>query len=113
MSEVILPAAITTGVMFAVGLYLFLSWNIQRVVLGFVVFSNAVNLAVLSSSGLKVRGQPALIERGSLDNLVDPLPQALILTAIVIALGTAAFLLAMAIKFYFVSGRDDLRREVK
>jgi len=96
MSFIVYPAMISVAVLFAAGIYLMLSSETQRIVFGFLLFSNAINLAILSASGLPVDAGPPLLP--SRLPMTDPLPQAFILTAIVIGLGTAAFLLAMVIR---------------
>jgi multicomponent Na+:H+ antiporter subunit C len=103
-----LAAAVVT-VLFATSIYLMLSRNTQRIAIGFIILSNGVNLLVLSSAGLPDKAVPPLVAEGA-EGLVyaDPLPQAFILTAIVIGLGTAAFLLAMAAKAHLEMGTDDL-----
>ncbi|MDQ3556147.1 MAG: sodium:proton antiporter [Gemmatimonadota bacterium] len=103
-------AAVVVGVLFASAVYLMLSRNTQRVAIGFIILSNGVNLLVLASAGLPERAVAPLIT----DDLAgrtyaDPLPQAFILTAIVIGLGTAAFLLAMAAKAHREMGTDELQ----
>jgi multicomponent Na+:H+ antiporter subunit C len=108
---VIYLAAALSGVLVACGLYLLLSWNAQRVALGFLLFSNGANLVVLTSAGLPPRASPPLLGAGQGGGpYADPLAQAFILTAIVIGLGMAAFLLAMAAGLHLESGSDQLRR---
>jgi multicomponent Na+:H+ antiporter subunit C len=103
-------AAALSGVLVACGLYLLLSWNVQRVALGFLLFSNGVNLIVLTSAGLPPRASAPVLGEGQGGPYADPLAQAFILTAIVIGLGMAAFLLAMAARLHLESGSDQLRR---
>jgi multicomponent Na+:H+ antiporter subunit C len=103
-------AAMQVGVLCACGLYLMLSQNVQRLVIGFLLFSNGVNLLVLASGGLPARAAPPLLHDGAAGPFADPLPQAFILTAIVIGLGMAAFLLAMAVRFHARTRRDVLSR---
>lgn len=102
-------AALVVAVLFAVGIYLMLSRNTQRVAIGFIVLSNGVNLLVLSSAGIPENAVPPLVGTELTGAYADPLPQAFILTAIVIGLGTAAFLLAMAAKGYLEMGTDELQ----
>jgi multicomponent Na+:H+ antiporter subunit C len=85
-------SAIVVGVLFASSLYLLLSRNVQRVAIGFIVLSNGVNLLVLTAAGVPDRAIPPLIGGATEGTFADPLPQAFILTAIVIGLGTAAFI---------------------
>jgi len=102
-------AAIVVAVLFGSAVYLMLSRNLQRVAIGFIILSNAVNLLVLTAAGIPARAVPPLLGDGApAGNYADPLPQAFILTAIVIGLGTAAFLLAMVLRTYAESGSDSL-----
>ena len=101
-------AAILGGLLLAAGLYLLLSRDVQRVAIGFLLLSNAANVLVLTASGLPARADAPLLSGTRDGPFADPLPQAFILTAIVIGLGMAAFLLAMATRLYRETGRDDL-----
>ena len=102
-------SALVVGVLFTTAVYLLLSRNTQMVAIGFVLLSNAVNLMVLTAAGLPSRAVPPLL-RGEPDGVyADPLPQAFILTAIVIGLGTVSFLLAMAARAHREMGTDELR----
>jgi multicomponent Na+:H+ antiporter subunit C len=101
-------ASIVVGVLFASSVYLLLSRNVQRVAIGFIILSNAVNLLVLAAAGTPFGAVPPLVGEQVPDNLADPLPQAFILTAIVIGLGAAAFLLAMAARTSQERGTDSL-----
>jgi multicomponent Na+:H+ antiporter subunit C len=103
-------AAILTGLLFAAAIYLMLSQNTQRIAIGFIVLSNAVNLMFLTAAGVPENAVPPLVVDGIEDMPVaDPLPQAFILTAIVIGLGVAAFLLAMANRANEEMHTDDLQ----
>jgi multicomponent Na+:H+ antiporter subunit C len=102
-------ASLVVAVLFGSAVYLMLSRNLQRVAIGFVILSNAVNLLVLTAAGVPERAVPPLIGRETTGTYADPLPQAFILTAIVIGLGTAAFLLAMVLRTYAETGSDELR----
>jgi multicomponent Na+:H+ antiporter subunit C len=102
-------SAIVVGVLFASALYLLMSGNMQRVAIGFIILSNGVNLLVLTASGLPHRAIPPLLGAEVEGTYADPLPQAFILTAIVIGLGTAAFLLAMAARTHRELGTDHLQ----
>jgi multicomponent Na+:H+ antiporter subunit C len=101
-------SAIVVAVLFAASIYLMLSRNTQRVVIGFIILSNAVNLLVLAASGVPENAVPPLTDSAMTGPYMDPLPQAFILTAIVIGLGTAAFLLAMAARAHQEMGTDEL-----
>jgi multicomponent Na+:H+ antiporter subunit C len=101
-------SSLVVGVLFASAVYLMLSRNTQRIAIGFILLSNGVNLMVLTASGLPARALPPLLNGDIEGAYADPLPQAFILTAIVIGLGTASFLLALAARAYREMGTDDL-----
>jgi multicomponent Na+:H+ antiporter subunit C len=105
-----LELAIVTGVLFAAGVYMLLRRNIVKLVIGLVLLSHAVNLLIFTSAGL-TRGKPAFIAEGAdypIPPYADPLPQALILTAIVIGFGVMAFTLVLFKRAYAEVGTDDL-----
>jgi multicomponent Na+:H+ antiporter subunit C len=94
--------AVLVGVLMAASVYLMLSRNLVRFVFGLVLISNAANLLIFAGGGL-TRAKPPLIPKGAA--LPDPgvanaLPQALILTAIVISFGLLAFALVLAFRAY-------------
>ena len=90
------------GLFFAVAVYLFLSKHIIRILLGVAILSNAVNLLIFTSGRLTREVPPILPdEAGAADILTaNPLPQALILTAIVISFSFFAFLLVLGYRAY-------------
>ena len=91
--------ALLVGVMFGCATYLILQLGFVRILFGFVILSNAANLLVLSMSGRPDgKGAPIVLDGGA--PLVDPLPQALILTAIVIGFGMTAYLLLLLYRIY-------------
>lgn len=93
------------GILVAVATYLILSRNMIRVILGTAILSHAVNLLIITVGELKT-GDVPLIGHGK-EPFVDALPQALILTAIVISFATTAFLLVLAYRTYKTNGSDD------
>lgn len=95
------------GVLFAAAVYLLLSRNVQRVAVGFLLLTNGVNLLVLTAGGLPMEAAPPLLGAADPARMADPLPQAFVLTAIVIGLGTAAFLLALSARMNEVTGTDE------
>ncbi|ELR70448.1 Na(+) H(+) antiporter subunit C [Fulvivirga imtechensis AK7] len=106
--EVIL--AISIGLLYAISVYLLLRRSIVKLILGIMFLSNATNLLVFTAGGL-THGKPAFIEQEQQtppENIADPLPQALILTAIVIGFGLIAFTLVLTYKYHSVSGTEDL-----
>lgn len=104
--------AFVIGILYAVSVYLLLRRNIVRMILGVIFLSNATNLLLFFSAGL-LEGKPAFIDKeGTLPpaEMTDPLPQALILTAIVIGFGLIAFTLILTYKYYITTGTEDLDR---
>ncbi|MCC5925735.1 MAG: Na+/H+ antiporter subunit C [Bacteroidetes bacterium] len=98
--------AITVGVLFASSIYLLLKRSLVRVVIGVLILSNAVNLAFFTMGRL-TRGEPPLIaadEYVAAAGVANALPQALILTAIVIGFGLFAFALALIYRYYLATG---------
>ncbi|WP_234262792.1 NADH-quinone oxidoreductase subunit K [Hydrogenophaga sp. NFH-34] len=84
--------ALTFGAMLAAALYLLMSRNLLRMVLGLLLMGNAVNLAIFTGGRLS-SAVPPLVPEGARDLVVsaNPLPQALILTAIVISFSLVAY----------------------
>ena len=100
--------SVLVGVLFTVGIYLLLEKTLIRVILGSAVISHAANLLIITMGGLKKGGVPLLSVGGP--PYSDPIPQALILTAIVINFAVTAFLLVLAYRSYAELGTDDLER---
>jgi multicomponent K+:H+ antiporter subunit C len=107
--ELVLAAAI--GLLVGCGVWLVLKPTTFSVVLGLTLLSYAVNLLILAGGRLD-RLTPPLTLKGA-SALADPLPQALVLTAIVISFGMSAFLVALALRGHRDSGSDciDLSRD--
>ncbi|WP_282602932.1 Na+/H+ antiporter subunit C [Paracoccus sp. PARArs4] len=98
--------AITSGVLTAVAVYLMLSKNLLRYLWGLVLLSNAVNF-VIFLGGRLTPGAPPLIDEGDYapaGEVANALPQALVLTAIVISFGLMAFALALIYRTYMTLG---------
>ncbi|MDX1414255.1 MAG: sodium:proton antiporter [Candidatus Promineifilaceae bacterium] len=94
-----LLVALTVGVMFAIGIFQVLRRNVLRAVIGLMILANAVNLFLLSTGAYDGLEAAYTTEVGV---RADALPQALVLTAIVISMGGTAFILAM---LYIISAR--------
>ena len=92
------------GVLVAGGIYLILRARLFAVVLGLTLFSYAVNLFLFASGRLVVDAPP--IWSYDVDTYTDPLPQALVLTAIVISFGMTAVLVLIALGSALESGDD-------
>ncbi len=94
--------ALIVGLFFAVAIYLMLSKHIIRILMGVAILGNAVNL-LLFTAGRVTREIPPIITDGNdvlPSGAANPLPQALILTAIVISFSFFAFLLVLAYRAY-------------
>lgn len=92
--------SIALGTLFGTGIFLMLRRNVIRSVIGLMVLANAVNLFLLTAGAFDGT-IPAYVD-GMTGTISDPLPQALVLTAIVISMGGTAFVLAM---LYIISAR--------
>lgn len=94
------------------GIYLILDRTLLRVALGLGLLSNGTNLFLLSSGGLDGNHAPVLDHHskvaGQAAVIADPIPQALILTAIVISFGVTALVLVIAYRTHQSYGSDDL-----
>lgn len=100
--------AYAIGVLVFSGTYLLLSTRFWKVIIGTVFLSHAVNLVLLSTSGYSPDRNPPLLSGSA--PYVDPLPQALILTAIVISFGVTAFILVVLRQVNEETGTTDLRK---
>ena len=106
MTEWVFASAI--GVFTACGIWLVLRARTFDVVLGLTLFSYAINMFIFAMGRLTFRA-PAIVEQGvppALTWYADPLPQALVLTAIVIAFAMTALVLTLALKGRFVNSSD-------
>ena len=98
--------SIVIGVLIACGVYLVLRARTFPVVLGLTLLSYAVNLFLFSMGRLTI-GEPAIIAPG-VTAMADPLPQALVLTAIVIGFGMTAFVVVLALRARADLGNDHV-----
>jgi len=98
-------------VLLAVGLYCVLvKRNLIKIVLGIIIMEYAVNL-IFIMFGYRTDGRaPILSESQEITNMVDPLPQAVVLTAIVIGLATTALMVAIAVRLYDRYGTFDITK---
>lgn len=102
--------AIVIGGLYAAGVYLLLRRSLTKLIIGLAILSNAANLLIFTVGGLS-RARPPLVPAGEtvpFGPVADPLPQALILTALVIAFGVLAFMMVLAFRTYEVVGSDNL-----
>jgi multicomponent K+:H+ antiporter subunit C len=98
--------ASAVGLLAAAGVYLLLRARTFPVVLGLALLSYAVNVFLFSMGRLTVNLPPVIGDAGN--GYTDPLPQALVLTAIVISFGMTALIVVMALRSYLESGTDHV-----
>lgn len=101
--------AILVGVLYTAGVYMLLRRSILKFIIGIIFLSNATNLLVFLAAGI-VPGEPVFVEAAETvtSKLADPLPQALVLTAVVISFGIVVYLLAVKYRLFYDTRTDDL-----
>jgi multicomponent Na+:H+ antiporter subunit C len=107
-----LVMAILIGVLYACGLYMMMRRSMVKLVIGLALLGQAANMLIFTLGGMN-HDQPPLIpptEDILSGSFADPLPQALILTAIVIGFGVQAFAVVLVKRAYQTAGTDDLDR---
>lgn len=104
--ELVLSIAI--GVMTACGVWLILRPRTYQVIVGLSLLSYAVNLFIFGVGGLKSDEPPLLTDDVSVAALADPVPQALVLTAIVIGFATTALFLVVLLASRGLTGSDHV-----
>lgn len=97
------------AVLFAVGSYLLMERSLTRVALGVGVIGNGVNVLIIASGS--DAGEAPIIGREGV--LADPLPQALVLTAIVIGFALLTFLMTLAWRNWTITGNDEVEDDVE
>jgi len=99
---------IIAGVLFTVGTYFLLSKNLLRIIFGTGLYTHASHLMLMAVSGLKKGAAPLLGEGATA--FTDPIPQALILTSIVINFALTAFILVLGYRTYVETGFEDMKQ---
>lgn len=102
-----LTLALVAGALMACGVYLLTERSLSRILMGVILMSNGVNVLFLVASG--EAGKPAFIGRGDGSEMSDPLPQAMVLTAIVITMAVSAFMMTMAYRSFQLNGHDEVQ----
>jgi multicomponent Na+:H+ antiporter subunit C len=102
--------AVTAGILCACGTYLVLGRQLSRVVIGIALIGHGVNVVLVVAGG--DGGEPAFVG-GDAGRFADPLPQALVLTAIVITFGVISFLLALAFRSWRVTEDDEVEDDIE
>ena len=98
--------AFVCGFLFMAAIYLILSRSLLRIIIGTGLLSHGAHLLILTMGSFKGSAPPVL--KDGVTDFVDPLPQALILTAIVISFGVTAFILVLAYRAYHELKTDDM-----
>lgn len=99
----------TAATLFALGTYLLLQRKLSRIIIGLGLLSHGANVLFVNSGR---RGEAPLIG-GDESNFADPLPQALVLTAIVISFGVTALLLALAYRSWMLTDDDEVSDDLE
>ena len=101
--------ALAAGILYATGLYLMLRRRLAQLIIGLALLSNGTNVLILAAAGV-TRGRPPLVAAAGSDAaaFADPVPQSLILTAIVIGFGVLAFTLVLAHRVHLTAASDDV-----
>ena len=109
-----LTLALVIGALYTVGTYLLLQRTLTRIVIGLALLGHGANLLLLQAGG--ARGLVPFVGKDSnavLETTADPLPQAMVLTAIVITFGVSAFLLALAYRSWVLTQEDEVQDDVE
>ena len=102
--------ALASGVLYAAGIYLMLRRRLAQLIIGIGLLSNGTNLLIFTAGGI-TRSRPPVVPDGAqvlVEPYADPVPQALVLTAIVIGFGLLAFSLVLAHRVHETVGTDDV-----
>lgn len=103
-----LPLALVIGLLFAGGIYSILRPNLIRIVIGFGLLSNAVNLLMIVCGGFSLRNEaPFVSDPNAVAGLMDPIPPDIVLTAIVISFAVGALFLIVCYVVYRDYGTDN------
>ncbi len=100
--------ALLIAILASTGTYLVLHRNLTRIILGLGMLGNAINLLILTAGSTP--GRAPII--GSDGPFTDPVPQALVLTSIVITFGVLSFLLSMAYRSWTIDGNDEVEDDI-
>ena len=107
-----LTLLIVMGALYACGIYLILERSLTRVLLGLMILANATNLLILATGGY-AGVAPLFSKDTAAQDYSDPLPQALILTSIVISFAVTAFMLGIIYRTWVLARRDEIQDDVE
>ena len=103
---------IVMGVLFAAAIYLLMDRTLTRIMFGLMMFTNGANLLIIIMAG--PAGVPPIVRDGvAAEEYLDPLPQALTLTSIVISFAITAFLLALIYRSWVLARRDEVQVDIE
>ncbi|MGG5170612.1 Na(+)/H(+) antiporter subunit C [Pseudarthrobacter sp. J1738] len=107
-----LTLLLVMGVLYACGIYLILERSLTRVLLGLMLLANATNLLILTTGGYA--GIAPFFEKGiPAKAYSDPLPQAMILTSIVISFAVTAFMLGIIYRTWVLGREDEITDDIE
>ena len=106
-----LSLILLAAVLVAAGVYLVLERSLSRIVLGLTLLTNGLNIVFLIAGGPS--GAPPLVGAAEPEAMADPLVQAMMLTAIVIGLGTSGFLMTLAYRTWQLNGNDEVQDDLE
>lgn len=107
-----LTLLIVMGALYACGIYLVLERSLTRVLLGLMLLANSTNLLILATGGYAGLA-PLYSKDTAAGDYNDPLPQALILTSIVISFAVTAFMLGIIYRTWVLARRDEIQDDVE
>jgi multicomponent Na+:H+ antiporter subunit C len=107
-----LTLLIAMGALYSCGIYLVLERSLTRVLLGLMLLANATNLLILATGGYSGLA-PLYSKDTAAQDYSDPLPQALILTSIVISFAVTAFMLGIIYRTWVLARRDEIQDDVE
>lgn len=101
--------AATAALLFAIGTYLILQRKLSRIIIGLALLTHGANILMITSGR---RGTPPIIGRADPSSFSDPLPQALVLTAIVITFAVTTLLLALGYRSWLLTDDDEVEDDL-
>ena len=107
-----LTLLIVMGVLYACGIYLILERSLTRVLLGLMLLANATNILILATGGYAGMA-PLFTKDTDPEAYSDPLPQALILTSIVISFAVTAFMLGIIYRTWVLARQDEIQDDIE
>ncbi|MDR6438587.1 multicomponent Na+:H+ antiporter subunit C [Paenarthrobacter nicotinovorans] len=107
-----LTLLIVMGVLYACGIYLILERSLTRVLLGLMLLANATNILILTTGGYAGLA-PLFTKETAPEAYSDPLPQALILTSIVISFAVTAFMLGIIYRTWVLARQDEIQDDLE